>query len=970
MNCLTLPFYFFQRIFFLLLFAVAHINLFSYTLELYDTENSANSYLLSDSAYSYDLNEEQVRAFNLRYLPDHPSASKVEFYLNNRLISSDQSADGSGYYQMYNSGSEWLPGPLQYNLEVKTLTASNIEVDSVSVSLDFTDGLDHRMRTVRISGLPADTQIDINMLQHAFPFGSMVEYKAELTVENEPNYLGTFVENFNYTVPGNVGKWYHSQPDWYYNSPHRNNFQKPGVHRFDELDDWLNRIEALEVANDIEIGVRGHTLLWGAKGMNDQSTGDRMHDPNWVEAIIDLNGNGFLDNNEKIDANFEEFLYWIEQRIRQTVRYFKDRITEWDFNNELYNNDFYTTFLSEYVLENYGISMYKLFSNWALDEDPNIKLWYNDYGIIASGNQNNANAFKALLEDLISQGVPVDGIGLEGHFGSPSAAANVDRIKSILDNLATLGVPIKITEFDTGWEAATINGVNRPESTELEEANALEDVYRTCFEHPSVNGIIMWGFWEGEHWKPWRASWNTDWTPTLQADRFRSLVWDEWHSDAQVVTDSNGIVEFAVFAGNYDITVDGQTIRQAISADNTNITFLQYASGSLSEVAGKDVAFVSPVSGQSFSPNSPIEIEATVIGGSVSELEYVDFSVNGELFKRDSVYPFTAKWYDAPTGISELTIFGKNAENSLVPKSIFVSVGDMTYNQSANPGFEEATVQGSASLWSNRGEPVILSKSSESFSGASSAKISNRANNWHGIQQNITGMLQHGEDYQISCYVKSVGAQTLKIQIRDVHSNGTWSQYQGQKIQNVNSNEWTKIESNFTFDDYRNEASSFNPTTIFVEVNSTSSSNNPTADFYVDQFYIGQAVDTSNDTNTNGIPDSWENSTFSVTLPFVSALDDADGDGINNIMEWRHGTDPIDSNSKFSFAVNPNPEQAYDLLTWTGSSLKSYKILTKEDLNDLDWTIYREQHIGGSGKFQEIPSAGVSKKFFKVVIDE
>ena len=41
-----------------------------------------------------------------------------------------------------------------------------------------------------------------------------------------------------------------------------------------------------------------------------------------------------------------------------------------------------------------------------------------------------------------------------------------------------------------------------------------------------------------------------------------------------------------------------------------------------------------------------------------------------------------------------------------------------------------------------------------------------------------------------------------------------------------------------------------------------------------------------------------------------------------------------------------------------------------KDLNDLDWTIYREQHIGGSGKFQEIPSAGVSKKFFKVVIDE
>jgi endo-1,4-beta-xylanase len=39
-----------------------------------------------------------------------------------------------------------------------------------------------------------------------------------------------------------------------------------------------------------------------------------------------------------------------------------------------------------------------------------------------------------------------------------------------------------------------------------------------CFAHPSVEGILMWGFWQGKHWRPNAFLWKKDWTPTDRND--------------------------------------------------------------------------------------------------------------------------------------------------------------------------------------------------------------------------------------------------------------------------------------------------------------------------------------------------------------------------------------------------------------------------------------------------------------------
>jgi len=80
-----------------------------------------------------------------------------------------------------------------------------------------------------------------------------------------------------------------------------------------------------------------------------------------------------------------------------------------------------------------------------------------------------------------ANGAEIDGIGVQGHFDEDVEPLVV---KARLDNLATLGIPIWVTEYDS--KTPDVN----------KRAENLENLYRIAFSHPAVEGIIMWGFWQ------------------------------------------------------------------------------------------------------------------------------------------------------------------------------------------------------------------------------------------------------------------------------------------------------------------------------------------------------------------------------------------------------------------------------------------------------------------------------------------
>ena len=106
-------------------------------------------------------------------------------------------------------------------------------------------------------------------------------------------------------------------------------------------------------------------------------------------------------------------------------------------------------------------------------------MFLNDYSVISWGN--NLSAFKQLAYDLTTQGAPIHGLGVQGHMSTGFSPA---AVKARLDSIAEVNLPIWVTEFD----------VSQPD--ENIRADELEDFYRIAFSHPSVEGILMWGFYE------------------------------------------------------------------------------------------------------------------------------------------------------------------------------------------------------------------------------------------------------------------------------------------------------------------------------------------------------------------------------------------------------------------------------------------------------------------------------------------
>ena len=67
---------------------------------------------------------------------------------------------------------------------------------------------------------------------------------------------------------------------------------------------------------------------------------------------------------------------------------------------------------------------------WAHDKDPEMMLFVNDYNIIA-GNQGSK--YVTFIKELLGQGAPISGIGVQGHFGNH--AIDINKVDCSLNTL-------------------------------------------------------------------------------------------------------------------------------------------------------------------------------------------------------------------------------------------------------------------------------------------------------------------------------------------------------------------------------------------------------------------------------------------------------------------------------------------------------------------------------------------------------
>ncbi len=349
----------------------------------------------------------------------------------------------------------------------------------------------HRMGTLAIQTAP-NAAVKVTQLRHEFWFGTAINRRMFQNLDDPgpdaKKYLEVLKSNFNAAVHENEMKWYTTE---------RTAPGDPDYSAADRMLAWCEK-------NGLQM--RGHCIFWGIE----------QYVQKWQKGLDDA-----------------ALRAAVERRAKEVTAHYKGRIAEFDVNNEMMHGDWYAKRLGPGIVAD----MFR----WAKEGNPDARLYANDYGILQSGGEACANHIKGLLD----RGIPVGGIGIQGHSGGGIDPA---KVKATLDCLARFKLPIKITEFDmdTADEAA--------------KARGHEALYRTCFAHPAVDGILIWGFWEGCHWRPKAAIWKKDWTPTPAAEVHRRLVYEEWWTRFEGKADAAGRCEVPAFFGRHRVEAGGKTV--------------------------------------------------------------------------------------------------------------------------------------------------------------------------------------------------------------------------------------------------------------------------------------------------------------------------------------------------------------------------------------------------------------------------
>ena len=344
-------------------------------------------------------------------------------------------------------------------------------------------------------------------MSHEFWFGAAISngmFDNRAKEGDASIYKEKFLQNFNCAVTENALKWANME-------------RQKGLVNFSTVDNML------AWTDEHKIPLRGHNIYWGIPERVQQ----------WLKDMD--------------DAQLEDAVH---TRARTIAARYQGRFAEYDLNNEMIHGNYYQDRL--------GPEITRKMADWIKTYDPGAKLYLNDYDILTC---QRVRSYVEHIRTLLGDGVRIDGIGVQGHLHGETF--HPDSLRYALDLLSQFNLPIRITEFNMPgqrskflrWDGGSIPVMTADE--ENQKAKNLTEYYRICFAHPVVDGILMWGFWEGANWIPASSLYKRDWTPTPAAEAYQALLFDEWWTDYKGRSDENGVFTVRAFFGTHKITING-----------------------------------------------------------------------------------------------------------------------------------------------------------------------------------------------------------------------------------------------------------------------------------------------------------------------------------------------------------------------------------------------------------------------------
>ena len=264
-----------------------------------------------------------------------------------------------------------------------------------------------------------------------------------------------------------------------------------------------NNVDALvdfAAANDLQ--VHGHTLVWH------EST------PLWLE------------NYGGSDDDFETA---VRDYITAMVGRYKGRVVSWDVVNEAFEDN--TGQLRNSVFRRrMGDDYVARLFQYARDADPDVLLFYNDYGTIWDNAKRDA--MLAMVDDFQRRGIPIDGVGLQMHI--TYTFPDLDRITAVMDSLVSRGLKVHISELDVRVNPEGDLTALTPARSEAQKAR-VKDIVIAFMDLPSQHrfAITLWGLRDGDSWlidfwgnPEWPLLYNDDFKPKPAYEGFLEALQD------------------------------------------------------------------------------------------------------------------------------------------------------------------------------------------------------------------------------------------------------------------------------------------------------------------------------------------------------------------------------------------------------------------------------------------------------------
>jgi len=276
-----------------------------------------------------------------------------------------------------------------------------------------------------------------------------------------PAYAAILASQFSAVTPGNAMKWGSVEPT-------------QGVF------DWSDADALVSFAEQHGQLVRGHTLLW------------HNQLPDWLTTGV---ANGTISKSQLWSL--------LEQHIFTEVGRYQGRIWQWDVANEFFTDSNPSMINpNDFWVSNLGAGVIPQAFRWAHQADPHALLMYNDYNIAGEDGSNaKSDAAYAWLQQMLDQGVPIDGVGDQGHldtqFGFPT------RMQQDFERYASIGLKIAITEADV---RTFVDGPTTQVPTNslalFAQPYEFEQMMQACLAVPECISFTVWGFGDADSWIP------------------------------------------------------------------------------------------------------------------------------------------------------------------------------------------------------------------------------------------------------------------------------------------------------------------------------------------------------------------------------------------------------------------------------------------------------------------------------------